>query len=219
MPMNKFALSFILLTILVIVAMSTASFGAVSVGVKKGDWIEYQVTTTGNPPAEHDAIWGRMEVKDIDDSTIYLNVTTQFKDKSFLVENVTLDVAAGTLGDDFIIPANLALGDAFYDLHIGNITIDKAEQRTYAGTERSVVSGSTPQTTFYWDKATGILVEAHSSYPNYNFTMDTIADKTNMWNSQIMGFEPSIFYASIAAIAAVIVIVAAIVVLRRKKTP
>jgi hypothetical protein len=109
------------------------------------------------------------------------------------------------------------LGDSFFDVTSGNITISGVEQRTYADTERTVLTASTAQTTFYWDKATGILVEAHSSYTNPDFTMVTVADKTNMWHPQIMGLDQDVFYSIVvAAIVIVIMIVVAVIALRRK---
>ena len=215
--MNKRLVPALALT-LIIVAAAPSVFANVTVGVKKGDWIEYQVSTTGAPPEGHDAKWARMEVTNVQGKAINLNVTTQFANGTFLYENITLNLETGQLGDDFFVPANLAAGDVFFDAHAGNITISGVEQRTYAGAERTVISGSTPQTSFYWDKVTGILVEAHSSYPDFNFTMATFADKTNIWEPQILGLEPLFFYlVTVVAIAIAVAAVAVVLVLRRKK--
>jgi hypothetical protein len=151
----------------------------ISVGVKKGDWIEYQVALTGSPPADHDVTWARMEVTNVQGKAINLNVTTEFKNGTLLYENVTLNLETGQLGDDFIIPANLNSGATFFDENVGNITISGVEERTYAGATRTVVYAATSETTYYWDQATGVLVEGNSQFPDY--TMNTIVDKTNMW--------------------------------------
>ena len=187
------------------------------IGVQKGDWIEYKVSVTGNPPEGHDAKWARMEVSNVQGDSLDLNLTTQFTNGSFLYENITLNLKNGELGDDFFIPANLNAGESFFDAHSGNITISKIEQRNYAGASRTVATGSTTFTTFYWDKQTGILVEAHSEYKDINFAMTTIADKTNMWQTHALD---SSFLIIILTTALIIVILAfvSILIWRKKKT-
>jgi hypothetical protein len=187
----------------------------ISVGVKKGDWIEYQVALTGSPPADHDVTWARMEVTNVQGKAINLNVTTEFKNGTLLYENVTLNLETGQLGDDFIIPANLNSGDTFFDKNAGNITISGVEERTYAGTTRTVVHAATSETTYYWDQATGVLVEGTSQFPEY--TMNTIMDKTNMWQPQLLGLDPTVFYALVIGATVLIVVVLAFLIFRRKK--
>jgi len=77
------------------------------------------------------------------------------------------------------------------------------------------VSAATAQSTYYWDKATGVLVEGISEFPDY--TIHSIADKTNMWQPQIFGLEPTVFYALLILAATVIVAVIAFLAVRRKK--
>ena len=219
--MNKRVISSIVLFLLIFSAAALSGFvsATVNVGVKKGDWVEYQVSATGVSPVGHDAKWARMDVTNVQGTAINLNVTTQYGNGTFMYENVTLNLEAGQLGDDFFVPANLQAGDVFFDAHEGNITINGVAQRTYAGVERTVISGSTPQTSFYWDQASGILVEAHSSYPDYNFTMATVADKTNIWAPQVLGLEPAVFYSVIVAVIVIAVaVVAVVLVMRRKKS-
>jgi thiol:disulfide interchange protein len=188
---------------------------AVAVGVQKGNWIEYTVSLTGSPPADHDVTWAMMEATAVQGETVSLNVTTQFANGTYLYENVTLNLETGQLGDDFVIPANLNAGDMFVDQYHGNITITGVEERNYAGATRTVVYASAAQNAYYWDKATGILVEGTSTFPDY--TIHSIADKTNMWQPKIFGLEPTVFYALLITAAAVIVAVAALFALRRRK--
>jgi hypothetical protein len=49
---------------------------AAEVGVKTGDWIEYNVTTTGNPPEEHNVTWARLEILQVQSDEIVVNSTT-----------------------------------------------------------------------------------------------------------------------------------------------
>jgi hypothetical protein len=68
---------------------------------------------------------------------------------------------------------------------------------------------------FYWDKSTGILVEANSSFTDY--TMNTKADKTNMWQPQIFGLDPTVFYALVIAVAAILAVIAFFFIRRKKR--
>jgi hypothetical protein len=182
--------------------------------VKQGDWIEYQVNVTGTPPPDHDTTWAKMEITDVQGTDINLNVTTKFSNGTLWNEAITLNLETGQLGDDFIIPANLGDGDTFFDKRVGNITIGGVEERTCTGANRTVVYASTAETTFYWDRSTGILVAANSSFTDY--TMNSKVDKTNMWQAQTSELDSTVFYAlAIAAVAILVVI--AFFVIRRKK--
>jgi hypothetical protein len=120
------------------------------------------------------------------------------------------------LGDDFIIPADLNQGDKFLDKTAGTITISSVEEKTYAGAIRAIAHATTPATSFYWDRATGLLVEGDSELPGY--TMNTTITETNIWQPQLLGLDASVFYALVFGAAAVlIVVVAGVFVVRRKK--
>lgn len=205
----------LIIALFIVLIGAGAVLAEISVGVKKGDWIEYQVTLTGTPPPDHDITWARMEIVNVKGKAIDLNITTQFSNGALLNETITLNLETGQLGDDFIIPANLNKGDAFLDKYQGSITISAVEERTYAGATRTVVSAATAQSRYYWDKATGVIVEGISEFPDY--TIHSIVDKTNMWQPQIFGLEPTVFYALLILPVTVIVAVIAFFAVRRKK--
>ena len=187
----------------------------ISVGVKKGDWIEYQVTYTGTPTEGHDVTWARMEIKDVQGKNISVDITVDHSNGTREGMTITLNLETGQLGDDFVIPANLNSSDTFFDKNVGNITISSVEERTYAGATRAVAHATTPETTYYWDKATGILVEGNSRFPEY--TMNTIVDKTNIWQPQLLGLDPTVFYALVIGTIVLIAVVLAFLIARRKK--
>ena len=187
----------------------------ISVGVKKGDWIEYQVTYTGTPTEGHDVTWARMEIKDVQGKNISVDITVDYSNGTREGMTITLNLETGQLGDDFVIPANLNSSDTFFDKNVGNITISSVEERTYAGATRAVAHATTPETSYYWDKATGILVEGNSQFPAY--TMNTIVDKTNIWQPQLLGLDPTVFYALVIGTTALIVVALAFLIARRKK--
>jgi len=217
--MKRKSLSLAVSVLLFLSTASAAVSAALHIGVKKGDWIEYQVSVTGPTSGDHMVKWARMEVANAVGNIIDLNVTTQFSNGTYLYENITLNLDLGQLGDDFLIPANLNVGEVFFDAREGNMTISGVEQKSYAGTERTVISGNTAQTVFKWDKQTGILVEAYSSYPDLNFTMSTLADKTNIWHqSQVLGLVPTIFYALIITIVVIVALSAVLIWQRKSKS-
>ncbi len=210
---RKLVLAMICLTVLIELVSSTVVSAEVSVGVKQGDWIEYQVTITGDVPEEHDIDWGRIEIIGVEGKRIDVNITSRYVDGNELSLTSTLDLETGDIGDAFIIPANLSAGDTFRKQTEGNITISGVEERTYAGAKRSVVSASTSTTMFYWDRSTGVLVEATSSYPDYTLTTKT--EETNMWQAQIFRLDPTLFI--ILIVAVIVAVLAIFLILKMKK--
>jgi hypothetical protein len=184
--------------------------------VKKGDWIEYQVTITGTPPQDHDITWARMEVTDVQSEAISLDIMTEFVNGTKYPEKITLNLETGILGDDFIIPANLNIGDSFHDAYQGDITIRGTGRRTVAGADRTLIFGATEQTNYYWDQKTGVIVEATSAFPTFGYSMKTEVIATNIWQPQILGLDSTIFYVLLVAVAAAVIVAFAFLVLRGK---
>jgi hypothetical protein len=209
---RKIALYMICLAVLVGANFSAVASAEIVVGVKAGDWVEYDVSFTGDIIERHDVTWARIEVLAVEGKTIDIKVTSIFSDGREETENLTLNLETGQLGDSFIIPANLDKGDTFLEHYEGTITISGVEEKTYMCAKRKVVYATTSQTTFYWDQTTGFLVGATSDYTD--FTMTTKAEKTNMWQTQAFLVDPLF---SIVLIALAIVAVLAIVLRNKKK--
>ena len=191
------------LTLLLVLVLASAFFSVspadILVGVKQGDWIEYNVSFTGNPPIEHDAVWARMEIISVDGKKVNASFVSRLANETVLEILEDLDLEKGRLIDMFIIPAYLDEGDVFYDQISGQIVIDRVETRNYAGADRTVVYAEAVDTQWYWDRATGVTVEARTS--NSMYTLDTVATGTDMWNSQIFGLDANIFYGLLSLIA------------------
>ena len=144
------------------------------------------------------------------------SVTVEFSDGTRETIAATWNLETGQLGDDFIIPADLNEGDKFFDKTAGSITITSVEEKTYAGATRAIAHATTPATSFYWDRATGLLVEGDSELPDY--TMNTTIIETNLWQPKLFGLDASAFYALvIGAVAVLFVVVVTALVVRRKK--
>lgn len=209
---RKFAPCLTLLLVLVSTAFVAVASAEIQVGVKQGDWIEYNVAITGDVPELHDVKWCRFDILAVDGKHVYVDITWRYVNGSEETEPNTLKLETGQIGDCFIIPANLNEGESFLSLE-GDITISGVETQTCAGATRTVVSASTPETLFHWDRSTGVLVEANSTYSL--FTMFTKVDKTNMWQPQLFGLDQPVFFA-LAAVVVVAVVAVAIFLVRRK---
>ena len=200
------------LVVLVGMHFSAVASAEIIVGVKPGDWIEYNVTITGEVPEQHDVTWCKIEVTAVEEKNVYIDITSRYSDGREETATSTLNLETGQIGDCFIIPANLNAGSVFESPE-GTITISGFKEKTYAGATRSVVYGSNPQTVFHWDRSTGFLLEANSS--DSAFTMSTKAKKTNIWQTQIFGLDQTIFIALVLVIVAVLAL--AIFLIRKMK--
>jgi hypothetical protein len=178
-------------------------FGDISVGVKKGDWIQYNANVRGTPPEDLNVKWISMNVTDVAGTTIGLDIQTLYSNGTLYPAHITLNFATGALGDDYVIPKNLNVGDQFYDKYQGNITITSTEKLDVAGAQRTVVLAATNYTHYVWDRETGVLVGATTREPDFTITTDT--NSTNILQPDIAGFQPALFYpvTVMVAIAAV----------------
>jgi hypothetical protein len=185
------------------------------VRVKEGDWIKYQVTETGNPTSDYNITWARMDITSVQGETININVVTAYSNGTIYPENgITLNLATGAIGDGFFIPTNLKPGDKYSSEYEGNITITGVDQLEAGGAERIVLSGVADQTTYYWDKQTGVLVAATSNING--FSLFTKTSETNIWQPQILGLDSTIFYMLTIILVVIFVSIAIISVWRRK---
>jgi hypothetical protein len=207
-----------LIVLVLVLGLASTVIADLSAGVKKGDWIEYAITTTGTPSEGHDIDWSRMEVTDVQGTSIIVYITSRFINGSTENFNSTLNLETGHLIDDFIIPANLNAGDTFIDEKEGNVTLTSSEQHIYAGAIRTVLTASTSQNTrIVWDRATGVSVEATSQLPDYS--MHTIIEDTNMWQpSQEMDVRVLLLVAIVVTIAIIAIALLAYRYRKKKKS-
>jgi hypothetical protein len=210
----KFALYVVSFVVLVGMIFSAVASADVMVGVKRGDWVTYNVTITGEVPEQHDVTWCKIEVTEVEGKNVYVNITSRYSDGREETEPSTLKLETGQIGDCFIIPANLDAGDVFMSPE-GTLTVSGVEEKTYLGAARSVVYANNLQTVFRWDRSTGFLLEANSSYPA--FTMHTVAEKTNLWQAQIFGLHPIGFIVLVVVVIVAVAILAFFLMRKMKK--
>lgn len=210
----KRSIRMLTLLLFLILILSGSVFAQITIGVKKGDWIEYNVSYTGAPSVGHDLTWAKLEVMDVQANNIMINITSRYSNDTTEYFASTLNLANGHMIDDFIIPANLKSDDKFYDENYGNLTITKVEQHDYAGATRTVVQTTIGNSTYIWDQATGVSVEGNSQTTDYS--MHTIVAATNMWQPST-GLNGLIIGLLVAIMAIVIAIFLVIAYTRRKQ--
>ncbi len=202
-------------TLILLFATAEFALAGVSIGVKKGDWIEYQVSTTGVPEEGHDVTWARMDILTVQGTEISVNVTTRAKNGTYSNMTMSLDPSKGRVGVWFIIPAGLSAGDSFFDASTNHsVTIEGADQKMIAGATRNVTHSSTPQRIKSWDEASGVFVESVDTLPSY--TLHAIADKTNLWSAQ-SNDDWSAFYVVALSFVVIAVVVAVLFAKRIRK--
>ena len=192
------------------------------VGVKAGDWIKVDYTITGAPPGTTLPLWLKVEFLSVEGTSTTVRVTMRMSDGTEQNATLPVDVVAGGQAfglSGFVIPANLTTGDIIFMSGYGNVTTEGETTRTYAGASRTVVYASISQygtqLTYYWDKQTGVIVEASGT--SMGMTLTGKVTETNMWQpAPAFPIDPLILS---VLIATVIVIVIAVFLVRRKKRP
>ncbi|UCG45724.1 MAG: hypothetical protein JSV58_02820 [Candidatus Bathyarchaeota archaeon] len=187
------------------------------VGVKVGDWGLYgniTVTWSSNDPGmepdeslilSNNTAWFRHDVTVVTGPAVFFRNTTHLKDGTEISNTAWVDIESGTgNGTLMFISAWLNDGVLLYEQTIEPVYINRTLTGTYAGAERLVnhlslrssytVDATEPQNIlisldYYWDQATGILVEREGSFINQTGSYLTSWHKsdmlveTNLWES------------------------------------
>ncbi len=196
------------------------------VGVKAGDWIEYDYTVAGAPQGTTLPTWIKVEFLSTEGTGVTVRLTTHMSDGTEPSQIMTVDAMAGngTIGifSGFIIPANCSTGISVYMSGQGNLIVAGETTGIFASGSRALVHTSLSQhgthLIYYWDKQTGVMVEASAT--SGNMTGNAKATKTNMWQAQQLWLplEPTILCA-IAILVIGVAIGTAFFTIRRKKKP
>ena len=221
-----------------IIASPAQAYSEPSVGVKEGDWIEYEISVTGKGamPPTHDVRWFRIEVLPVQGATFSVNLTSRYANGTLGSAIWKFNFTEGNVGGWIIIPSNLGQGDTFYDswtffgtLKPINVTIESQEQKTVLGASRTVTYGNDWFRHKEWDKATGVFVRTVEVYKNVtnragwyieDLTVTVNAVATNIWSPDlILGLDQTVLYALVAVIVVLVVLILSlvIVVTRRKR--
>jgi hypothetical protein len=169
----------------ILLATMPATLG-VSLGVKSGDWIVYDLQ--GSFSSERGQ---RIEFESVAGTNLTVVVTdtlagTQTSQPPGYIDLATNEDFATSFfrARVYIIPVDISVGNSVYlGNEFGNRTISGETTGTYAGADRRVLyanfSVQESQYTMYWDKQTGVLVEATKQTGVLSETLSTVG--TNMW--------------------------------------
>jgi hypothetical protein len=152
------------------------------VGIKAGDWTKAKYTTIGWPEPYPE--WMKVEFLSVEGTSADVQVTMHISDGTEQSTTVPVDLAEGggeAFGlTGFVIPTNLTTGDSVYMSGFGNVTI-AGETTIYAGARRTVVYTYISEygLTYYWDKQTGVMVEAFGR--SSGVSLKATVTETNMW--------------------------------------
>jgi hypothetical protein len=203
----------IAMPLIVCLSLSTA-FGALYNGVKAGDWIEYSVSYSGTPIQGHDINWARMNILDTQGPLIYVNITSRYPNGTLEASAYTLNLQTGALIDDFIIPANLTVGETFRDENYGNVTLTNQGTRIYGGAPRTVLYATIGNNSYIWDQLTGVSVEGSTTTSEY--TIHSVATATNMWQPT-QGLSLMIAVSLAVLVIALLVVALVVFFVRRRR--
>jgi len=192
------------------------------VGVMAGDWIKIDYTIYGAPSGSPSPRWLKVEFLSVEGTAATVRVTMHMSDGSEQNATMPIDAVAGgqALGlSGFLIPANCTTDDCIYMTGYGNVTIEGETTRTYAGASRTVVYASFSQlgtqVTYYWDKQTGVMVEASTT--SGSITATGKATETNMWQADSSPFWVQWWF--YALVAAIVVALAGTIFFLKKRKP
>lgn len=202
MVMKKLILGIGLISILGLFSLGTA-LAQVSVGVKPGDWIEYSISYTGSPLDSYPK-WIRFDIIDVQGTNITTDLEIERLDGRSDKNSGIFNLETG-VPDLLIIPAGLDVGDDFYHEDFGKNNITRIQYFTFAEAKRTLVSAHIENIALLWDKSTGVLVQSIQYENNFNQTLS--AEKTNMWQAQIFGLDPLIFYVLVLAVVVLIIVI------------
>ncbi|PVX26342.1 MAG: hypothetical protein CW716_06235 [Candidatus Bathyarchaeum sp.] len=205
------------------VALTGSTVNAnVTVGVKAGDWMEYNVTYMGasDPPQEFPN-WFRFRITDVQDTNITAEMTFEALDGQISTHSNTYDLKIGVL-NLLVVPAGLTYADIFYHQDHGNITIAGTESATYAGITRVAFYAIFDEKEVNWDKATGIFLQSEQVLNETDVAQKVTLSATSLWydpstapdNSEL---DQMVFYAKVIVVIAVVAIIAFLLLRTLKK--
>jgi hypothetical protein len=196
----------LLVSVSTIISLPLAN-GEPLIGVKKGDWIEYDINISGTPPPIHNVTWMKMEVLQVQGAALDVNLTNRFANGTLSSSIWKFNFTEGQTEGWLIIPSGLSPGDTFYDASkIANITIQGQKQKIVVDAARTITFANDSFKIKEWDKATGVFTQSSENLRNWSAYV--YATSTNMWSPQIQGIAQTEYFAITVFVMVAVVIVA-----------
>jgi hypothetical protein len=225
MRVRSVALLSVGLVLLILASLFTVVLADYSTVVKTGDWADYKVEYKSDVPmrTSRNITQTRIDIIEADNGFIWLNLSRQYLNGTSLVKEILINQYSGSFGYDVVLPLpvvsrNLNVGDKIYDQYQGYLTISGEQKMSFGGVERNVILGYGQNTTYYWDRETGVLVNSTSTITRY--TVKAILVSTNLWQPEISGLTSMVFYVAVTGITVafvIVVMVTVVFVLRKVK--
>lgn len=196
---NKIVLTAFVSSLLLFATVATASAQPRTAGVSAGDWFRYgSIAATwyssdpnAKPPAFIEGYnriqWIVLNVTDIEDTTIIGQFTFHYKngtESSQLGGSVDINTGDGNL-NGWIVSSNLYAGQTVYNSSSSYLTINETINRLYPNSPRETnhvktnlpfnATGYSYSQDYYWDRATGILLENHFEDNNQTGAYPTLS--------------------------------------------
>lgn len=209
-----FTLSFVKLLCL---DVDSVTAGEYEIGVKLGDWIEYEINWTFPPPWAY-PVRIRREILSVEGTIITVTITQEMSNGTVTKETREGDVAKGTGASAMIfIPANLGVGDWVHIEGFDDVSITDEYTRVYLGIERTVLYANFSSKGFdvliFWDREKGTALEIHSS-STYTSTVKVI--ETNLWSSESFDNSARDHYLLGFGTLVLIIIISAVLIIRNR---
>ncbi len=211
----------------------TATLNTPLVGVKEGDWIEYEVNVTGvgTPPPTHDVRWFKIQVLQVQEAAFSVNLTARYVNGTLSSAIWKFNFTEGNVEGWIIIPSNLGQRDTFYDLSMHtrkpvNVTIQREEQKTVLGATRNITYGNDSLRHKGWDKATGVFVESTEHLKNVtnkdgwyieDLTVNIKAIATNLWSPQTSSDQNRLYLFATLGVVLTALVPSMAVIARKKR--
>jgi hypothetical protein len=200
--LNTLALACVFFSVLALI-LPVFAIDQPTVGVKKGDWVEYKIEYTGQTalPTKNMTSF-RMEILNVEGTAIEANITARYLNGTLRIAIWKYNFSEGNYGGWTIISPNLNPGETFYDSSLNTtIIVEGQEQKTVAGAERTITHACDSKRIIKeWDKTTGVYT--YSVERPKNTTIITQAVATNLWTPQNQEQNPGLVNMLTAAVVA-----------------
>ncbi len=191
------------------------------IGVRKGDWIEYEIISETNMaswfyeiPCANGMSEIRVEVLETNETRVTLSEKFLYENNTSDINTVTIDVelTARSSNFAFVIPADLRVNNRVW-IKDRYVSIGVEGTHVYAGSRRIYITvlfeTEDGPVFYYYDKQTGFLLEVDAQ----DITVMKVLE-TNMWKSEFLTPD-FVFWTFFVAMIIVIVVHA---ILRRKRS-